>query len=215
MDTLVPHSWQLWASTLSCVSCTCFCSMYSVTYFLSHTEHVHCLPTSHAHGAEEEARVVSGLSRRVTHPAVRPRDRQRGLLPSRSPVATPMSENFAGLTFWGRGATVQAEQHQNIRKGLPTAPQPCRPHRARSDGLSGARGGRPAGPQVPRLPVWMSLCVSIVFLSLKVFPHSSHMKSLIPAEKGTLNFTFHECLTTRRSCLVLDTFLYLQKPHGR
>lgn len=44
---MVPHSWQLWASTLSWVSCTCFCSMYSVTYFLSHTEHVHCLPTAH------------------------------------------------------------------------------------------------------------------------------------------------------------------------
>lgn len=49
VDTLVPHSWQLCASTLSWVSCTCFCSMYSVTYFLSHTEHVHCLPTSHRH----------------------------------------------------------------------------------------------------------------------------------------------------------------------
>lgn len=53
VDTLVPHSWQLCASTLSCVSCTCFCSIYSVTYFLSHTEHVHCLPTAHAHGEED------------------------------------------------------------------------------------------------------------------------------------------------------------------
>lgn len=62
VDTLVPHSWQLCASTLSCVSCTCFCSMYSVTYFLSHTEHVHCLPTSHvARGEEKEVRVTRGL----------------------------------------------------------------------------------------------------------------------------------------------------------
>lgn len=49
VDTLVPHSWQLCASTLSWVSWTCFCSMYSVTYFLSHTEQVHCLPTSYTH----------------------------------------------------------------------------------------------------------------------------------------------------------------------
>ena len=53
VDTLVPHNWQLCASTLSWVSCTCFCSMYSVTYFLSHTEHVHCLPTARAHGEGE------------------------------------------------------------------------------------------------------------------------------------------------------------------
>lgn len=37
----------------------------------------------------------------------------------------------------------------------------------------------------PRSPVWMSLWVSIVFLSLNVFPHNSHMKSLIPAERHT------------------------------
>lgn len=35
------------------------------------------------------------------------------------------------------------------------------------------------------LPVWMSLCVSRVVRSLNVFPHSSHMKSFIPAGKGT------------------------------
>lgn len=60
VDTLVPHSWQLCASTLSWVSCTCFCSMYSVTYFLSHTEHVHCLPTGRTHGRRRQARGVSG-----------------------------------------------------------------------------------------------------------------------------------------------------------
>lgn len=47
--------------------------------------------------------------------------------------------------------------------------------------LSPWGGGR---VEVPPPPVWMSLCVSIVFRSLKVFPHSSHMKSLIPAGRG-------------------------------
>lgn len=61
VDTLVPHSWQLCASTLSWVSCTCFCSMYSVTYFLSHTEHVHCLPTSHTHTQECKQNTTGGL----------------------------------------------------------------------------------------------------------------------------------------------------------
>ena len=62
VDTLVPHSWQLCASTLSWVSCTCFCSMYSVTYFLSHTEHVHCLPTERAHGEGETSVGGEGVS---------------------------------------------------------------------------------------------------------------------------------------------------------
>ena len=142
VDTLVPHSWQLWASTLSWVSCTCFCSMYSVTYFLSHTEHVHCLPTSHTHGPEERARVVSGVSlctcsqgRRPGHP---PAGQAAGQAARPPPLLEPsrysnvrkfkfptMSENFEnlkfsmsknsdGLSFWGQGAIVKAEQHQNI-----------------------------------------------------------------------------------------------------
>lgn len=39
------------------------------------------------------------------------------------------------------------------------------------------------------LPVWISLCVSRVVLSLKVFPHSSHIKSFIPAGKAALQQT--------------------------
>lgn len=46
VDTLVPQSWHDWASTFSCVRWTCFCSMYSVRYFLSHVAHVHVLPTA-------------------------------------------------------------------------------------------------------------------------------------------------------------------------
>ena len=50
VDTLVPHRWQDWASTLSWVRCTCFCSMYSVRYFLSHVPQVHVLPTVDGEG---------------------------------------------------------------------------------------------------------------------------------------------------------------------
>lgn len=40
---------------------------------------------------------------------------------------------------------------------------------------------------LPASPVWMSLWVSMVLLSLKVFPHSSHMKSLIPAGQAPVS----------------------------
>lgn len=46
VDTLVPHRWQDWASTFSWVRWTCFCSMYSVRYFLSHVSHFHVFPTA-------------------------------------------------------------------------------------------------------------------------------------------------------------------------
>lgn len=46
VDTLVPQRWQDWASTFSCVRWTCFCSIYSVRYFLSQVAHVHVLPTA-------------------------------------------------------------------------------------------------------------------------------------------------------------------------
>lgn len=46
VDTFVPQRWHDWASTFSWVRWTCFCSMYSVRYFLSHVAHVHVLPTA-------------------------------------------------------------------------------------------------------------------------------------------------------------------------
>lgn len=129
VDTLVPHSWQLCASTLSWVSCTCFWSMYSVTYFLSHTEHVHCLPTSHTRRGKDSTGHEQGhptVHRALCPwhllPASSPRpgpgtrsvardEHTHGLpLPEWSPVTAPslkvrgrIFESCGGLTFRGRG----------------------------------------------------------------------------------------------------------------
>lgn len=217
VDTLVPHSWQLCASTLSWVSCTCFCSMYSVTYFLSHTEHVHCLPTSHTHrGRKKQAQVMSGAVPQPAGQARRARSAHAtGVLRQvghgthstgrdKSESGFSLTEHGAasllqhwkiqewifqscgGLIFRGQGATIKAGQQHKLCKSLQYRIAarlllPCTPGRPHGDGG--------VGSGTFCLPVWMSLWVSMVFLSLKVFPHNSHMKSLIPAEKGALHFT--------------------------
>lgn len=211
VDTLVPHSWQLWASTLSWVSCTCFCSMYSVTYFLSHTEHVHCLPTAHTCVCRDtctHTHTHKDKKRSTGHERGRPTVHRTG-----GEAASPFAQT-AGFVrqvgawdqaarlgrVWGapslaeRGATSPlwyrevrdwvsevevgsflGAQGPPLRRVAPDILKrsPPRPRAARA----------PGAPlrAAPRSPVWMSLWVSIVFLSLNVFPHSSHMKSLIPA----------------------------------
>lgn len=95
-------------------------------------------------------------------------------------------ESPGGLIFKGQGATRggradKCPEEARTAEQRDSCPTPAHAGcRARDCG--GGRAPRPA----PRLPVWMSLWVSIVFLSLKVFPHSSHMKSLIPAGEGAL-----------------------------
>lgn len=70
------------------------------------------------------------------------------------------------------------------------------------------------------LPVWMSLCVSKVVLSLKVFPQSSHMKSFMPAEmvgRWKRVKTVTSCaVSSRWSRLLTQTFrlVSLQVPVG-
>lgn len=55
VDTLVPQRWHDCASTFSWVRWMCFCSMYSVRYFLSQVAHVHVFPTA---VSEREAQPV-------------------------------------------------------------------------------------------------------------------------------------------------------------
>lgn len=78
-----------------------------------------------------------------------------------------MSEVEVGSFLGAQGSPLRRVAPDILKRSPP------RPRAARA----------PGAPlrAAPRSPVWMSLWVSIVFLSLNVFPHSSHMKSLIPA----------------------------------
>lgn len=140
VDTLVPHRWQDWASTFSCVRWMCFCSMYSVRYFLSQVTHVHVFPTA----AIQEDGIQS-----FQQPPVK--------------ICFTESSHFLSrfLLFW-----FHQPEEQKAVLALQHALYFC---------LSGWWSS------VRVLPVWMSLCVSSVVLSLNVLPHSSHMKSFIPA----------------------------------